>query len=102
MPTQIQGLVVHVNSSYREELKRFQKLVTDENLDDLVARYPLRESRVFNKIAEALECRRSHYHKMVLARVRDDENLAAKLKQRINPLSRALQSEPVASENGGS
>ena len=95
-------LVVHVNSSYPEELKRFKKLVTDEKLDDLVARYPLRESRVFNKIAEALECRRSNYQKMVLARVRDDENLAAKLKQRINHLSRALQSEPVASENGGS
>ena len=46
-------LVVHVNSSYREELKRFKKLVTDEKLDDLVARYPLRESRVFDKIAEA-------------------------------------------------
>ena len=96
-------LVVRVDSSYPEELKRFKKLVADEKLDDLVARYPLRESQVFNKITEALECHsRSNYQRMVLARVRDDENLAAKLKQRINHLSRALQSEPVASENGGS
>ena len=45
-------LVVRVDSSYPEELKRFKKLVADEKLDDLVARYPLRESQVFNKITE--------------------------------------------------
>ena len=95
-------LVVPVGSPYPEELKHFKKLVADENLDDLVARYPLRESPVFSEIAEALECRKSNYPKMVLALVRNDENLASKLKQRINHLSRALQSEPVASENGGS
>ena len=44
---------------------------------------------------------RSNYQKMVVARVRNDENLAAKLKRRINHLSRALQSEPVVSEDGG-
>ena len=94
-------LVVHVASPYREELTRFKKHVTDEQLDDLVARYPLRESRVFNKITKALQCRRSNYPKMVLARVRNDKNLASNLKQRINDLSRALQSEPVESENDG-
>ena len=95
-------IVVHVNSSYPEELKHFKKLVTDEKVDDLVARYPLRESRAFNKIAEALECRsRSNYQKMVLTQVRNGENLASRLKQRINNLSRALQSEPVVSEDIG-
>ena len=89
-------LVVRVDSSYPEELKRFKKLVADEKLDDLVARYPLRESQVFNKITEALECHsRSNYQRMVLARVRNNENLASKLKQRVNHLSRALEAAPM-------
>ena len=42
-------LVVCVDSPYPEELERFKKLVADEKLDDLFARYPLRDSRVFKK-----------------------------------------------------
>ena len=86
------SLVVRVDSPYPEELEHFKKLVANEELDAIVARYPLRESQVFNKIAEALECRRkSDYQKMVLALVRNDANLTSKLKQRINHLSSALE-----------
>ena len=95
-------IVVCVGSPYPGELKRFKELVSDEELDDLVARYPLRESQVFNKIAEALKCQnRTSYQKMVVSRVRNDENLASKLKQRITHLSRALQSEPIVADNCG-
>lgn len=83
---------VSVESPYSEELERFRKLVADKRLDELVARYPLRKSNLFSTIADALRCRcRSDYEQMVLSRLRDDENLAQKLKQRIGPLATELE-----------
>ena len=77
---------------YLEELKRFNKLVREENLDDLVARYPLRETQVFNVVAQELQCRtKKNYEQMVTARVRHNPELAQLLRQRINPLSTALE-----------
>ena len=65
-----------------------------ENLDGLIARYPLRESSVFSRIAEALECNnRTNYERMVVSRVREDEDLVRKLKQRIEPLSNLLDTK---------
>ena len=85
-----------VNSPYADELTRFQKFVATENLDKLIARYPLRESRVFSRIAEALECNsKTNYERMVVSRVREDEDLARKLKQHIEPLSKSLDVEPT-------
>ena len=85
-------LTVCVASPYPNELTCFQSLFADRNLDGLIARYPLRDSRVFDAIAEALAClNRSHYEKTVLSRVRADAELARKLKERIDPLSIELE-----------
>ena len=84
-----------IDSPYPDELQRFNQLVVSGNLDALVARYPLRDSRVFNVIAQCLKCYdRDAYHKMVLSRIRADEDLALKLKQRISALSEVLDVEP--------
>ena len=78
---------------YSEELNRFKKYVEEENLDKLVARYPLRESRALHTIATSLGCHnRQVYERMVLARIRNDNQLACKLKERIGPLSETLES----------
>ncbi len=45
-----------VNSPCPDELERFRKLAADGKLDDLVARYPLDKSVVFDAIAKALTC----------------------------------------------
>ena len=82
---------VCADSPYPDELRRFKKLVADEKLDDLVARYPLRDSRVFDEVAKALECKsRQNYQRMVTVRVQTDKKLARKLKERISGLSRVL------------
>ena len=82
---------VCVDSPFSDELARFKKLVIDEKLDDLVARYPLRDSRVFSTIAQALECRdKRNYEQTLLARIGDDPELEKRLRQRIGPLSHAL------------
>ena len=84
-----------IDSPYPDELKHFNQLLASRNLDALVVRYPLRESRVFNVISECLGCcNRDAYHKMVVARIRADEDLALKLKQRIGTLSKVLDVEP--------
>ena len=85
-------LTVCVASPYPNELTCFQSLFADRNLDGLLARYPLRDSRVFDAVAEALACpNRSHYEKIVLSRVRVDAELAQKLKKHIALLSIELE-----------
>ena len=82
---------VPVKAPYADELERFGELVEADNLNELITRYPLRESNVFGQITKALKCRnRADYERMVVARVREDVGLARKLKQQIGPLSEIL------------
>ena len=80
-----------VASPYPNEVTCFQSLVADRNLDGLIARYPLRESRVFEAIARALKYDTRDYARVVVSRSREDGALAQKLKDRIGPLSRKLE-----------
>ena len=80
-----------IENPYQGELNRFNALVESEDLDGLIARYPLRESSVFEKIATTLRCKdQADYESMVVARVRDDESLADNMKKRIRPLAELL------------
>ena len=80
-----------VESPYADELSRFRNLANAGDLYGLISRYPLRNSNVFDRIARALQCgNRANYERMVIARVRQDENLDCRLKQRITPLSKVL------------
>ena len=82
---------ISIDSPYKDELVRFKELVKKEKLDELIARYPLRESGVFNAIAKALELRSSKtYEQTLVPRIRDDKVLAQSLKQRLGPLSEVL------------
>ena len=98
-----QEISASVASPYPTELKHFKELVAEENLDALVARYPLRESNVFDRIAKALKyTSRKDYEQTVVARVRDDTALAKKLRQRIDSLHRALEEQNRAPDEAGS
>ena len=44
-----------INTVYHEALSEYHNAVTSKNLNTLVARYPLKHSRVFEVIATALE-----------------------------------------------
>ena len=78
-------------SPFPDELKRFQALLADSNLDALVARYPLRECRVFDVIANALQLTgRATYKNTLLSRLRGNATLAQCLRQRVKSLSEAL------------
>ena len=60
-----------VESPYPCELARFKELVNAGDLNGLIVRYPLRESRVLDKITRTLRCaNRADYERMVVAQVR--------------------------------
>ena len=84
---------ISVDSPYQDELDCFNKLVSEKRLDDIVARYPLRKSGAFEAIVEALELKsKKTYEQMLVSRIRDDEELAQSLKQRVGSLSKVLGS----------
>ena len=76
---------------YSKELAHFNKLVHEEKLDQLIARYPVRQSRTLETIATSLKCKNKRdYEKIVINLIRRDESLAEKLKKHIGPLSSRL------------
>ena len=82
---------ITVDSTYEDELAHFKKLLVERKLDDLIARYPLRESDVFDVIVKVLELKNGEtYKQMLVSRIKDDEALAEKLRKRIEPLARRL------------
>lgn len=82
---------VTVPSPMGDEMRRYRRLVAARDLDGLVGRYPIRESRAFDCIAAELHCRdRSDYCRMVVSRVRDSSSLGDKLRGRLNDLARSI------------
>lgn len=81
-----------VPSPYPLELKRFQDLLANKRLEELVARYPLRESRVFDVISKALHLTgKETFEQTLLSKLQGNECLAHSLKQRIQSLTDALE-----------
>ncbi len=80
-----------IPSPYPDELEHFRALLVDKDLDGLVARYPLRESRAFDVIARELQLTgKETYEQTLLSRLQVQKELAQSLRQRIKSLSDAL------------
>ena len=80
-----------IENPYQGELNCFKGLVGSGDLHGLIARYPLKHSNVLDRIAQTMRCAdRADYERMVVARVRENESLAHKLKDRIKPLTELL------------
>ena len=91
MDNPTEPICVSIDSPYLDELNCFRKFVEEGELDQLIARYPVRESYAFATIAEALKCRhKNDYERMVLVQIQRDNELAEKLKKCIGPLSSRL------------
>ena len=79
---------------YFDELSCFNKLVDDENWDQLITRYPLHKSPIFGEIAKKLKCPDKYdYQDRVRYLTKHDGELAKKLKVRIGQLSKVLDSQ---------
>ena len=85
---------------YDEALAEYKKAVTSRDLNKLVAQYPLKESRVFEVIAKALECRdQDVYRSMVIARIKKDAELKTCLKKKLGGLSEKLDEVETSQSN---
>lgn len=85
-------ITMEVCSPYTDEVARFKKLRDDRKLDDLVNRYPLRKSPVFDAIAKSLDLKnKGIYEETLLSRIQNDEELSDRLKQRLESLVCALE-----------
>ena len=83
----IERTCVPIETGFSDEVKRYTESVGAQNIDELVARYPLRETGVFGEIAKALKCRdRWDYERMVVARIQDDKLFRDSIKDRLRPL----------------
>ena len=83
----IERTCVPIETGFSDEVKRYTESVGAQNLDELVARYPLRETGVFGEIAKALKCiDRWDYERMVVARIQDDKTFRDYMKDRLRPL----------------
>ena len=89
-----QTIAITAESSYQDELSCFYKLLTEERIEEIIARYPIRETPILTEIAGSFELTKKNYEKTLLARVVDDAALAEELRQRLKPLSGVLMGEP--------
>ena len=95
MNTPTQSICVPIDPHlYSKELERFKALIDNEELNSLIARYPLRDSRVFETIVQTLQCPNQElYQHLVVKLVRNDEKIAECIKKRIGQLSKVLDSQ---------
>ncbi|MFK3941434.1 AAA family ATPase [Pseudomonas monteilii] len=85
-------IVVTFRSPYPEELKHLAALIQTDNLQEIINRYPVRESGVLNGLAKGLHFNsRDDYERAVLRRVHTDPNLRNALKMRLNNLAEQLE-----------
>ncbi len=83
---------VSVDNPYPSELDYFRDFLRSRNLNELVGRYPLRETGVFDVISKSLHlANRRLYEQTLVERVRSESELANKLRERIGPLAQALE-----------
>ena len=92
MNTPTQSICVPIDPRlYSEELEHFNALVDKGELDSLIARYPIRESQVFETIVKTLQCPNQElYQQLVVKLVRNDEKVDQCIKKRIGQLSDVL------------
>ena len=84
-----------VASPYPSEIAQFNDLVNAGDLNGLIVRYPLRKSNVFDRISQTMRCADgADYERILVARVREDYDLARKLKDCIKPLAELLDAGP--------
>ena len=95
MNTPTQSICVPIDPRlYSEELEHFNALVDKGELDSLIARYPIRESQVFETIVKTLQCPNQElYQQLVVKLVRNDEKVDQCIKKRIGQLSEVLDSQ---------
>lgn len=81
-----------VRSPYFVELALLKQLVENKDLNQIIARYPIRESGILNVIAKALRFTgRVDFERAVLQSLRMDDVLKAAMRSKMGPLGVQLE-----------
>lgn len=92
-----EGITLRLESPFPAELAGFEKLLAVDNLEQIVCRYPIRDSGVRRAIANGLRFQNiDDYESAVRSRVRDDETLAQALRDLVGALPAARKDHQVA------
>ena len=82
---------VAITSPYPQELALIAQMISDEDVNAIVSRYPVRESGVLNALAKALHfSSRTDYERAALTIVGLDSDLQLAIKGRLGNLAHAL------------
>ena len=87
---------------YPKEIEHFNTLVDKGDIDSLIARYPLRDSQVFETIVQTLGFKsQKFYERTVVNLVQNDEKVAKCIKKRIGQFSGILNKidKPETTQN---
>ncbi len=85
---------VAIESPYSDELKRLTELVKKCEIDEVVSRYPVRESGVLDSLARGLEYKaRDEYEEFALLHIGRDAALQGLLRDKLGKLAEKLEGQ---------
>ena len=93
------SIIVETDRIMEEEIARFRELLVHADLQELMDRYPVRETGALDEIGRQFDLSQRNYRKTLLARVRSDHKLAEKLRGRVGPLAAALMPQDVGNQD---
>ncbi len=86
------AISVSLSSPYPAELARIKKFIDEQSLDDIVARYPVRESGILYGLSKGLRfSTRQDYERAALTRIGADADLQSALKSKLGTLASRLE-----------
>ena len=83
------SIEVETDGRFKEELNHFRKLLGGRNLELIISRYPVRDSKALDEINKQFSLSKTNYEKTLFTKIRNDSELAEKLRRRIGSLATA-------------
>ena len=85
-----QSIVVSAEKQYIKELSLYRDFLEEGKLEEIIARYPVRQTKTLDLIAKGFQLSRNNYERTLLTRVRSDSDLAGRLRAQVGPLADEL------------
>lgn len=83
---------ISIDSRYKSELEKLNQLIIDKNLDQIIDRYPIRETPMLKSIANELKfASPNDYNLAALAAINNNDDLKRDLRTKLGDLSTALR-----------
>ena len=84
------SIQIDTDGPFKDELAYLRRLLDKEDMEQIISRYPVRESDALGEITKQFSLSKANYEKTLLSRIRNDGELAEQLRKRVGSLSTAL------------